>query len=363
MSFSTNPDDYLRDALDKGYVGARIEQGVPVLDRDLNLLGDFPLAMLRTLTAEFIGVGVREGSDAFSIEAVDADNDFDIVGPGVLVVDGMQIRNPATVRYSAQSTTPPTAPTAGRQDLVYLDVLTRPTVVGQTDDPDLENRSDVGQQTSVRLMTSWQVRVAAGTATLPPAPAGHVHAPLAVLVHRAVSGGGIATVVTDQRPRIPRLQTVGGGFDPSPLQAQIDALNGRVGTLEARLRRRIVDVSWEVTTAGTQPREVTTGTEANLVVALGYLEGPNYHRPFSAIASRTTDAGATSIRQVGTKIYYAEPESADVQMTRLVSVGSEPSRADEETHLRVTAWNSSAISLALYVSRPSVQANVYLLII
>ena len=38
--FSKSPQEVLRDSQDKGYTGIHIEQGVPILDRDLNLMHD-----------------------------------------------------------------------------------------------------------------------------------------------------------------------------------------------------------------------------------------------------------------------------------------------------------------------------------
>jgi hypothetical protein len=375
MSFSTDPDTYLRDALNKGYVGARIEQGVPVLDRDLNLLADLPLAMLRTLTADFIGDGVREGNDAFLVVAADADNDFEITGPGVLVVDGLQIRIPAPLRYSAQSTTPLTTPVGVREDLVYLDVLTEPTLVDQTDDTDLENRSDVGQQTSVRLMASWQVRVAEG-GPIPAAPPGHRHIQIAQLTRAA----GDARIVVnnpedDIRPRVPQLQTLAdrGAADLSALQAQVDALQGRVERVEARLRRQIVQHSWS--TPGrdaTQVREIATAPPGNLLLCVGHIVATTGTRrwglPFQAIASRSTSAGATVIHQGGSDVYFGTSSDPLIpprtQTGMLVSVRRGFAVGEgEEAGLAISSWTDSVITLALQSDVEAVTATVHLLII
>ena len=48
-NFSRNPDDELNNAVDKKYVGVRIEQNVPLLERDLNLATDLLGANLRGL--------------------------------------------------------------------------------------------------------------------------------------------------------------------------------------------------------------------------------------------------------------------------------------------------------------------------
>jgi hypothetical protein len=374
MSFSTDPGIFLRNALDKGYVGARIEQGVPVLDRDLNLLGDLPLAMLRTLTADFIGDGVRDGNDAFLIRETGADNDFEITGPGVLVVDGLQIRIPAPLRYSAQSTTPLTTPAGVRVDHVYLDVLTEPTLVDQTDDTDLENRGDVGQQTSVRLMASWQVRVAEG-GPIPAAPPGHRHIPLAQLTRAA----GVARIAVnnpgdDTRPRVPQLQTLAdrGAADISALQAQVDALEGRVDRMEARLRRQIVQDSWETPGRASRNLEIPTTPPGNLLLCVGHVVATSgdtrWGLPFQAIASRSTNAGTTVIHQGGSDVYFGTEDDPLIlprtQTGKLVSVRrSFEAGEGEEAGLEISSWTDSAITLELQSDVETVRATVHLLVI
>ena len=49
--YSTSPQDVLLANQQKGYVGLHIEQGVPLLDRDLNLLHDLISATMRSLIA------------------------------------------------------------------------------------------------------------------------------------------------------------------------------------------------------------------------------------------------------------------------------------------------------------------------
>lgn len=178
------PDRALREAWDRGYRAARIEQGVPLLDRDLNLLGGLPLAALQHLASEYLGDGASS-HEAFRIDASGGlENDFRIQ-PGSFLLDGRMVTNSAALRYGEQADVPPlTTPSSDRRDLVYLDVFEQE--VDHTTDPALGNPTDVGMATSTRIRTAWRVRVREGWdgAAVAAAP-GHHHAPLSVLVRPA----------------------------------------------------------------------------------------------------------------------------------------------------------------------------------
>jgi hypothetical protein len=185
--FSRQPLQALQENLGKGYVGLHVEQGVPVLDRDLNLLQDLITATVRSIVARYLGSGVAADDDAFAVEAVQADNDFRIKGggggPGRCLVEGLEVTIEAPLRYREQPEVPAlTTPTAAqdnpRADTVFLDAWL--VEVDGGEDDDLQNQDDVGLQTSVRLKPTWRVRVAEGTAPPEPEP-GHAHYPLARL--------------------------------------------------------------------------------------------------------------------------------------------------------------------------------------
>ena len=76
--FSQPPETVLAANLAKGFVGTRFMQGVPILDRDLNLLADLVAATVRSLVSRYIGDGVPFNTKAFAIAEVNADNDFQI---------------------------------------------------------------------------------------------------------------------------------------------------------------------------------------------------------------------------------------------------------------------------------------------
>jgi IPT/TIG domain-containing protein len=183
--FSRPPEQDLGKALREGYIGIYFEQGVPILDRDLNLLQSLVAENVRSIVRSYIGDGVPAGGSGFAIKPVDFDNDFAIAA-GKCLVDGIEVNLAEDLRYSKQKPAQPAlrTPSSGtRVDTVYLDV-TLETVEGGPGDRDLLNQADVGVQTSVRVKRSWAVRVAEGQP--PPEPAtGHAHHPLARLTRPA----------------------------------------------------------------------------------------------------------------------------------------------------------------------------------
>ena len=210
-NFSRPPNDALKANLDKGYVSAYIEQGVPVLDRDLNLMHDLIASAVRSIVERYVGDGVVAGNNGFNIRshpgpAPPPSNNF-VIMPGSALVGGIEVTNPANAFYAGQPGAPPlTTPAANRTDTVYLDVSL--AEVNGTQDPDLLNSGDVGLQTSVRQKAVLVVRVAEG-AVAPPAPgAGHTHFLLARLARTAGQALITAPMITDLRNQIIPLRLV-----------------------------------------------------------------------------------------------------------------------------------------------------------
>lgn len=202
--YSKPPAEALREAQTKGYTGIHLEQGVPILDRDLNLMHDLLAAGIQSMLSRYIGDGIPAGgNDGFAIRALpdaggQSENNFQIIGPGACLVDGTESTISVTTDYNHQPhvaelaadhpsrpvalSTPPTGGADVRRDIVFLDVFT--TEVDGT--ADLDNSADVGMQTSVRVKSVWTVRVAENAENPPdPTVAGHVHYPLARLLRRA----------------------------------------------------------------------------------------------------------------------------------------------------------------------------------
>jgi hypothetical protein len=218
--FSQSPLDLLLANQQKGYVGIHIEQGVPILDRDLNLLHDLVAATVRSVITRYIGDGAAFGADGFAVKELPSgqnSQDFRIAatdsGPGTCLVGGIEVTIPAPITYTSQGLPPLTTPSGAqpdpRTDTVYLDVSL--TEVDGTVDTDLTNSLDVGVQTSVRIKPAFVVRVVEGTpvaasaaiarAAIPAAPAGHVFYPLAQLTRPHGQDTIVAAMITDLRQR------------------------------------------------------------------------------------------------------------------------------------------------------------------
>lgn len=188
--------NFSRDTFDalKRYVAVRMQQGVPIVDADINELDDIRAWEVRTFIRWFIGDGVPEGNDGFCIRAFDppVDNDFLItggdgtaIGAGRCLVDGRDVMlAQEELAYTAQTEhdvlNPPAA--GKRKDIVYLDVWER-EVNHMEDSTLIDDR--IGVETCVRHKREWLVRVAPGS-DAPPAPApGHAHYVLASIARVA----------------------------------------------------------------------------------------------------------------------------------------------------------------------------------
>ncbi|WP_432949926.1 DUF6519 domain-containing protein [Kribbella sp. CA-253562] len=222
-----------------GYVNVRLQQGVPIVDADVNELDDIRKFELRAFLKWFVGDGVPEGNDGFRIARHDAApaNDFLItlgVTPptagttstdtalrnvGRIIVDGLDVIIEQTVPFTAQPLhedqpgadalaarlgVPKVAklkpPTAGGAVFAYLDLWER--LVTADEDADLVH-TGLGVETCARMRREWVVRVG-DKVPVPGKPgflAGHAYTPLALIRRRqndpAVQDGDIV----DQRAR------------------------------------------------------------------------------------------------------------------------------------------------------------------
>ena len=216
--FSRDPGDVLADNLAQGYVGMYFQQGVPLLDRDLNLQQDLLASAMRSIVGGFLGSGVApllsaggvaQRGDAFLVtETADASvtNDFVVTPgtalPGRALVNGIEVTIKDARRYSAQlglgALSPPAAGSPTRTDLVYLDAFLQTDESGAV----MANPLDVVVQTSVRLRPAWLAKVAVGETDLPTPDPGHAHLPLAKLTRAAAQQRITAAAITDLRPHL-----------------------------------------------------------------------------------------------------------------------------------------------------------------
>lgn len=304
-NFSKDPLDELLSDQSKGYIGLHVEQGVPVLDRDLNLLSDLVSSTVRAIVTRYIGDGVAAGSDGFEVEAIPGDNDFNIAsgaaGLGSSLVGGIEVTIDSDTTYAAQpGVTPLTTPDGTqpdpREDIVFLDVWLEE--VDGADDADLLNGDDVGMQTSVRQRPTWLVRVAEGIPVPDPDP-GHSHYALTRLTRPRGDDEIRQEMISDLRQtrlnlaeverRLSLLEslTLVPTFDPSPNQfvppigaagteVRLFGRNFNVGTVRVffgSVEATIVDpptateIRVEVPTGVVGPVNITVTTDGGTAVS------------------------------------------------------------------------------------------------
>jgi hypothetical protein len=144
------------------YAGVRWQQGRPVTDADENEAHEIAAYRVETETIDVIGqAGAPRANPGFAL-SIDANDDL-LIGPGRLYVDGILCENDAPVAYPAQPDLPepPEIVSLLKEaplGLVYLEVFKRHLSYHDHDgmrDPALN-----GVDTTTRLQTVWQVRVA-----------------------------------------------------------------------------------------------------------------------------------------------------------------------------------------------------------
>ncbi|HEX8722749.1 MAG TPA: hypothetical protein VF736_19180 [Pyrinomonadaceae bacterium] len=162
-NYSRNPQAALQQALDKGYTRVRFQQGKPILDRELNLLGD--LSGAQELARHYVGNGVPADSDGFNIVNVDfANNDFTIKA-GRCIVNGLDVVLAANTTYKNQPNKARVGPIPQASGFVYLRAFT--TEVTDAQDTDLGNGGDIGFETALREKVDWEVLVSQAAVNQP----------------------------------------------------------------------------------------------------------------------------------------------------------------------------------------------------
>ena len=325
--YSKAPGDALDEARKQGYTGIHVEQGVPILDRDLNLMHDLLASGMQSMLSRYIGDGIPDTpGEAFAIRSLpeaggQSENNFQIVGPGACLVGGAEATITASTDYVNQPhaagldvsdhpsfpqplTTPPAGGADSRHDVVYLDVFT----IEVDGTPDLDNSHDVGMQTSVRIKTVWTVRVAENAENPPDPKKGHSHYPLARLLRRPGEA------------RITELPAADG----QPATQILDLRRRRltVATLESRLsllERVLFAPSLDPGPGQIRPRQ----GRANQPIT---LSGTNLHKPNTTVTFGGVQAQFADAPQSDTEITVKVPGGITLDGTPknvTITVGNE----------------------------------------
>jgi len=225
----------------KHYIGIRLQQGVPLLDRDWNELEDIRRYYERMLRAHYIGEGVPD-IDGFKITppANAAANQF-VIGAGRCIVNGYDVQNETPIRYS-QQTGSPSLPAPTQADIFYVFLSTSIVRIDSTMDTDLRNRQDINLETCVRDKLEWAVHAALHP-NLPPA-----NSYLLAVITRPAGATVITTAMIDDRRRT--LLNLARVVDTNRTQqAQISALDTDVHALQVELqniRQQLARLFWDV---------------------------------------------------------------------------------------------------------------------
>lgn len=222
MSYSRNTFEAF--AKSRHYVSVRVQQGVPVVDADMNESEDLRRHELRNHLRWFVGAGVPHGNDGFRVLPSGTANDVLIrggdgswEGAGRCLVDGMEAISESDVLFSAQEfanparaaaagVTPavlPATPTvAPRTDLYYLDVWEREVGAAEPGHADIVDVR-IGIETSRRIRREWAVRVVDAAAGIPAddSPPGHRYLELASVARQPGVDVIPALAITDARRR------------------------------------------------------------------------------------------------------------------------------------------------------------------
>ena len=153
-NFSNEKEDTL-DPKER-YVGIRLQQGVPLLDRDWNELEDIRRYEGVMLRKWYVGNGTPDEGFKISEVGPPAKNDFKIKA-GRCIVDGFEVVNDKEISYKGQKGVKHLSSGTDRVDTVYLDVWIEE--VTSAEESALKNSQDVNIETCVRHKLEWRVRI------------------------------------------------------------------------------------------------------------------------------------------------------------------------------------------------------------
>lgn len=228
---------------DNDYIGIRLQQGVPLLDRDWNELEDIRRHVERMLARHYIGEGTPDGGFGITALQPTADNEI-LIGPGRCLVDGYDLVNRSETAFSEQGEgllLPPPSPSADQVLVAYLEPVVER--VDSSAEPALGNPQDIGMETCVRDRLTWSVKVVEPPAVPPPGtyPLARISRPAGVTAVRAEH------IVDLRRQDL----TVAGTADRVvAFQAELLELRTRLAQAEDRIERMQLDLDrlfWQVT--------------------------------------------------------------------------------------------------------------------
>lgn len=195
-----------RDSFDpnKYYLGVRIQQGVPVLDRDWNELEDIRRYQEMCLRRYYLGNGAP--GDGFKVTDAGSTSVVSI-SKGRFLVDGIEVENNDDPLSHTLTSTPSSNPC-----YVYLEVKiqeVRSTIQGGTD-PDLNNDEDAKVETCIRHKPVWVVKDTMNATDYETEPTDHPATHRCLLATITLNGSTLE--IEDGRPKLNLLETGDLGY-------------------------------------------------------------------------------------------------------------------------------------------------------
>jgi hypothetical protein len=294
---SRNPNEVLRDAEQKGYSRILFQQGKPVCDFELTLLGD--LANSQRIAAPYIGSGVPTGSDGFAIGDLNITNSNFTIKAGRCLVNGSEVVLAENTTYRTQPHGERARRFPAARTNVYLRIF--PTEITDREDENLKNKGDVGTVTAVREKTDWEVLLMEATSTRPD------HFLLASF--NAAGGSDAVGSLIDRRRK---------GLTMASLRDEFDALGGSGASLNERLNvslnpngtlksnivgnAQIADGAVtlnKIADGAVTDKKIADGTVSGAKLAVNAVSEKNLAD--NSVLSRTIQEGAISIAKFASK--------------------------------------------------------------
>lgn len=195
-----------RDSFDpnKYYLGVRIQQGVPLLDRDWNELEDIRRYQEMCLRRYYLGNGAP--GDGFKVTDAGSTSVVSI-SKGRFLVDGIEVENNDDPLSHTLTNTPSSNPC-----YIYLEVKiqeVRSTIQGGTD-PDLNNDEDAKVETCIRHKPVWVVKDTMNAIDYETEPTDHPATHRCLLATITLNGSTLE--IEDSRPKLHLLKTGDLGY-------------------------------------------------------------------------------------------------------------------------------------------------------
>jgi hypothetical protein len=251
-------------------IGVRLQQGVPLLDRDWNELEDTRRHFERMLRKYYIGNGAPGGLDGFKIDAPPSTSPNDlIIRAGRCMVDGYDLANDADLLYSTQAGVPPLpVPATATKYVVYLEVWT--DTITSADDATLRNPQDINLETCIRDRLRWTVNVT----PWPMLPSLRSRYILASIDRPAAAAAITQAMITDlRRVDLTLADVVDLGANLKPRVQSAEAAITDIHATLQDINRKLGRLFWDVDMRASQT-STTFGTSITVTANVSNYLGP-----------------------------------------------------------------------------------------